>query len=112
MSGSGRGAKDRLAARDAKIAARLAGKSSGPALDRAPRLMPENRKAWKLFRACSTQLITAGMAGVVIGISHDSLAEKFRWFDVAPEEEADVFEKFTVLERLWVDAMNEKVARK
>lgn len=52
------------------------------------------------------------MGGVVIGISHDSLSEKFRWFEVGPDEEAEVFEKFAVLERLWCDAMNEKVGRK
>jgi hypothetical protein len=102
---------DRVARRDARAAARLAGQPIAIAPERAPRLWPENRLAWKVFRVCSSQLIVGGL-GVVVGISHAALADAMRWCQVPEEEESDVFEKFCALEALYRDAMNARVSKK
>ena len=70
-----------------------------------PELLPENLLAWAIFRACLSQLIV-GPAGGVVGVSHDSLPFKYRVFGVPPEREAEVWEKFELLERVFVEEAN------
>jgi hypothetical protein len=41
-----------------------------------------------------------------VGVSHDSLALKFRIFQVPPEREAEVWEKFELLETVLVAEVN------
>jgi hypothetical protein len=75
-------------------------KASGP-----PDLLPENLLPWAVFRSCLSQLIV-GPAGGVIGVSHDSLDLKFRIFRVPPDREAEVWEKFELLESVLIEEVN------
>jgi hypothetical protein len=44
----------------------------------------------------------------VIGVSHDSVAFKFRVFAVPPEREAEVWEKFELLESILIAELNKR----
>jgi Phage related hypothetical protein (DUF1799) len=71
--------------------------------------LPENLLPWAVFRSCLSQLIV-GPAGGVIGVSHASLELKFRVFRVPPDREAEVWEKFELLESILVEEVNRSLA--
>ncbi len=63
--------------------------------------MPDNVAAWELFLACQSQLITAGL-GTVVGVDESTLKWKMDLFEIPPEEQLDVLEKFQLIAEVFV----------
>lgn len=64
-------------------------------------MLPENEAAEELFDACQSQVIVAGLGGVV-GVSHESLPWKMTLRGLTPDEQLEIEEKFRIIESVFV----------
>lgn len=78
-----------------------------PAPPSAPKLLPENEAAWEIWESCQSQVIVAGLGGVV-GVSHESLPWKMALRGFTPEEQLEIEEKFRVIEAVFVKNANRR----
>jgi len=100
-------AKSRLETARAKEAKREGRPAPAPKRVRPPALLEENLGAWDVFLALMTQVNVAGMGGV-IGFRYESLPAVFRYCDIGPEDETEVFAKLRRLEAWFVAKLNRK----
>jgi len=75
--------------------------------NRRPLVDPDNEDAWKVFNACSTQWIRAGMEGVCTGLFYPSLEVVLNLYGLTGEDRTDCFERVRILEAEALSAMAE-----